>query len=297
MISGILSGCGNADNASKELETTQAEEPETIQTEGYEIMEEPEIEESNQTLSERVGGKLYVGDEFTFGTYEQDNDFTNGAEDIEWIVLEKTGDNTYLCISKYVLDAQPFHNEPYYGDDYWSNDDDIVYNNWGTSDIRVWLNNDFYKTAFTSQEQENIVTTNNRVYVYKTTKDNDLSVENYSDNVCLLNWGQLDEYPGCVKVTEYAKAQGAPFIDDGTREHENCAETWILMSMDVDANRQYIEIHSNDNLGLSIVEGSRGITLTPAAYNHNNNDVRSQRGHNDGELEGIRPVITVTLEK
>lgn len=45
-----------------------------------------------------------VGEYVTFGHYEQDNDESNGKEDIEWLVLEKEDDKV-LVISKYVLNA------------------------------------------------------------------------------------------------------------------------------------------------------------------------------------------------
>lgn len=43
-----------------------------------------------------------VGDIFKFGSYEQDNDTSNGKEDIEWLVLE-VKDGKALLISKYAL--------------------------------------------------------------------------------------------------------------------------------------------------------------------------------------------------
>ena len=47
--------------------------------------------------------KVYV----TFGSYEQDNDLTNGKEDIEWLVLARD-ENKALLISRYSLDNQPY---------------------------------------------------------------------------------------------------------------------------------------------------------------------------------------------
>ncbi len=316
LMSGVLSGCGNSmvsvgtsevKTTSEPIQNLKEQEPEP--TEMVEATTEPIIEETKQTLSERVGGKLYIGDEFTFGTYEQDNDLENGAEDIEWIVLEKTGKDTYLCISKYVLDAQPFHNESKNGCD----DAGMPCNDWGISSIRTWLNNDFFNTAFTSEDQGNITDTVNRVYVWQSIKDNDLSSKSYSDKVCLINYGQLDEFPGCVKVTEYAKAQGASVEDDGTREHENCSKKWWLMSMNVDSVRESIEYHQKfvedynashwwsweqadeydsgpAHYGYSAVEGSRGTTLAVATYGH----TVYLNGRPD-EVVGVRPVITIKL--
>jgi len=45
-----------------------------------------------------------VGDIVYFGTYEQDNDTTNGKEDIKWLVLAKEN-NRVLVISDKALDS------------------------------------------------------------------------------------------------------------------------------------------------------------------------------------------------
>ena len=50
------------------------------------------------------------GDCVIFGHYEQDNNTSNGKEDIEWLVLEKEADRM-LVISRYVLDAMPYKKE------------------------------------------------------------------------------------------------------------------------------------------------------------------------------------------
>lgn len=50
---------------------------------------------------------LKVGDTFTFGHYEQDNNSSNGKEPIEWLVLDRKG-NEVLVISKYCLDSKPY---------------------------------------------------------------------------------------------------------------------------------------------------------------------------------------------
>ena len=80
-----------------------------------------------------------------FGTYEQDNNFTNGKEKIEWIVLDKK-DGKALIISKYVLDCQPYNTQ----------------NNkvtWETCTLRNWLNTTFYTSAFKTNQQSMIATT------------------------------------------------------------------------------------------------------------------------------------------
>ena len=89
---------------------------------------------------------LQVGDEFTFGTYEQDNDPENGWEPIEWQVLAAEEDRI-LVISKYGLDNKPF------------SDIDNAGKIWETSGLRAWLNGAFYENVFSPEEKEQIAVT------------------------------------------------------------------------------------------------------------------------------------------
>lgn len=304
-LSVFSSACGNTKNNTDTQPDTRVEETQEFTiTEESTIAEQSEIPEEYQALPERLGGKLYVGDEFTFGTYEQDNNLENGAEDIEWIVLEKRGDNSYLCISKYVLDAQHF---VVYSDNNKPSDWEKmgkVSSDWGNSDVRVWLNNDFYNTAFTAEDKNYIVDTTNQVYLWASYDAEKMSLVKYTDKVCLINWNQLEEFPGCVKVTEYAKTQGAPFIDDGTREHENCSDGWCMMSVDVDRNKEWIEIKNSREYSDGFVVGARDTTLGVAEYKHDylslfsTYDYTVRSDYNSSKYKsGVRPVITITLEE
>ena len=86
-----------------------------------------------------------VGNTVTFGHYEQDCIEYNGAEEIEWLVLD-VQDNKALLLSKYLLDAQPYHTSR-------------VRITWENCSLRAWLNNQFLNQAFTSAEQAAILTT------------------------------------------------------------------------------------------------------------------------------------------
>lgn len=81
-----------------------------------------------------------VGEYITFGKYEQDNDTSNGAEDIEWLVLEIKNDKA-LVVSRYGLDSKSYH-------DAWVNV------TWETSSLRKWLNSEFIDTAFSEKDKE-----------------------------------------------------------------------------------------------------------------------------------------------
>lgn len=86
-----------------------------------------------------------VGDEVKFGAYEQDNNPSNGKEEIEWEVLEKK-DNQILVISKKALDVQ----------EYW---DSFENTDWEASEMRKWLNESFFQNAFSQYHQSLIMDT------------------------------------------------------------------------------------------------------------------------------------------
>ncbi len=81
-----------------------------------------------------------------FGTYEQDNDLTNGAEPIEWIVLEREEDGSMLLIARLGLDCMQYHEKQ-------------AEVTWETCSLRSWLNEEFYNTAFTEEEKKQILVT------------------------------------------------------------------------------------------------------------------------------------------
>ena len=81
---------------------------------------EPDSTNSNQTQptlstppaeTSRNRPSVSVNDILTFGRYEQDGIRGNGAEDIEWLVLDVQG-NKALLLSRYALDSQPYNKKP-----------------------------------------------------------------------------------------------------------------------------------------------------------------------------------------
>lgn len=80
-----------------------------------------------------------VGDVVEFGSYEQDGDTSNGKEPIEWRVLAVEGNRAYV-VSQKALDAHVF------------NEDEEDGNDWSSSGLKKWLENDFASQAFTSDE-------------------------------------------------------------------------------------------------------------------------------------------------
>lgn len=119
-----------------------------------------------------------VGDIVYFGSYEQDNDLENGTEPVEWYVLDKTdGEATLLAV--YLLDCQPYHEA----------DENIT---WENCDLRGWLNDEFYNTAFSKEEQAvivdaKVVNENNPLFDTK-------GGHNTTDKVWLLSLGEIEKY-------------------------------------------------------------------------------------------------------
>ena len=158
---------------------------------------QPEAPENTAAPESESAGTAF-GSVITFGTYEQDNDTSNGAEPVEWIVLEDTGDSL-LVISRYCLECRPFHDV----------NEEVT---WETSSLRAWLNDAFYYTAFTDEEQAGILLTTLPPYT-------DGAPET-QDKVFILSYAEVDKYwpwpdtdARCARPTAYALAQGCYFFN------------------------------------------------------------------------------------
>lgn len=140
---------------------------------------------------------IKIGDILYFGSYEQDNDFTNGTEPIEWVVLD-IQDNKAFVISKYGLDGNVFNTEE-------------VSVTWETCTLRTWLNDVFFNSAFSPAEQtliaESLVTADKNPK-YGTPPGNDTI-----DRVFLLSVLEAEKYyhtnqKRVCTPTAYAVANG-----------------------------------------------------------------------------------------
>lgn len=100
--------------------------------------------EKLQSIKPLLLAKANPGDTVLFGEYEQDNNTSNGKEDVEWLVLE-VKDGKALVVSKYALDCKQYN----------TSNTDVT---WETCTLRKWLNNDFINAAFSSYEKAMIPT-------------------------------------------------------------------------------------------------------------------------------------------
>lgn len=154
-----------------------------------------------ETTKPQTKPSLSVGDTVIFGSYEQDNRTSNGAEPVEWLVLDVEGDQA-LLLSRYALDSQSYHRAPV----------DVT---WENSSLREWLNSDFLNTAFTSAEQKFILMTqvdNSKAQgnaIWQTESGN-----HTNDYVFLLSYSETEKYfhthsARVCSPTSYAQMMGA----------------------------------------------------------------------------------------
>ena len=156
---------------------------------------------------------IKVGDVVNFGHYEQDNNYNNGSEPIQWRVLDiDYNSGRALLLSVYGLETMAYH---------W----DAAPVTWENSSLRQYLNSNFYKGVFSDTERPQIEKTRNSnppSPSYGTYGGNDTF-----DYVFLLSINEARYYfpsEGSRKAspTQLARAHGAY----GTAD-VNCAWWWL----------------------------------------------------------------------
>lgn len=121
-----------------------------------------------------------VGDNVIWGSYEQDTSSSNGTEDIEWLVLDKTSDKL-LLISEYALDCIPYNNE----------DMNVT---WETSTLRKWLNEEFLNTAFSNDELDLIAKTTVKTAISKSIYEDKKTIFETQDQIFVLSGQEANKY-------------------------------------------------------------------------------------------------------
>ena len=166
----LLSGCAQQSTESTEATTVAAVEAEVLETVALKDAE--------------------IGDIVQMGTYEQDGD-PETEDPICWDVLDKDG-NAVLLISHDVIAYQRFS-------------DNLKCVIWEDSEIRTWLNQEFYAEAFDETEQasirettlENLSTVGFAAHV---DPSGDVQVResrpDTKDKIFLLSWKEAEQYYG-----------------------------------------------------------------------------------------------------
>ena len=204
-------------------------------------------------------------------SYQDDNGYTPNNiywfrfEPVEWIILDSQ-EKILLCAS--IIDSQPINNylNKYYGNveqTHWAAD-------YTQSNIRVWLNNDFYNTAFNEDEKNNIIesTLDNTSEPYfsnaSSTTDKVFLIScsetlnnNYGFNAdsCYCDKGRMR------KGSDYAKCQGLCVYSSTTNDYDGNSWWWTRTPEDT----TYVWTINNMGSGASYARASNTFTgVVPA---------------------------------
>ena len=167
----------------------------------------------------RYGKILYlkdickVGAYVKFGKYEQDNNLSNGKEDIEWLVLD-VKDEKALVISKFSLDWQPYYTIPGATSTAFMTNSETV--TWENSILRKWLNNNFLNAAFSEKEKMLILAAT--LSDNKNPEYNIDSGDVIMDKIFLLSMVEVDKYfkntyARICKPTMFVEANGTDYFE------------------------------------------------------------------------------------
>lgn len=177
---------------------------------------QPEPDSDVDKLSERT---WKVGDELQFGCYYQEN--AEKMDPITWYVLGDYDDDMIWLMSKDILDAKPYCDDPAIGPERIC---------WANSSLRQWLNTSFLETAFNEAEQKVLVKADNLgmdLEIPEVGPDTEdlVSILNDNDLSILEDYGSLTKRLMPAKVTPYAYSQGA------YRDQETQTGIWRLCSL------------------------------------------------------------------
>ena len=252
-----------------------------------ETEQKPQVEalafaETDGKGSRKAIAEAQIGDIIRFGCYEQDDNAGNGAEDIEWYVLDILKDEMTL-LSVNILDAYVF-----------SSEQKAV--TWKDSELRKWLNEAFYETAFNDTEQTNIL---------MTTLEND-NGEDTEDQVYLLSHREFLAYFGVgadalmkmpsTKENEIQNLKNLENLD--SRIFARGTQTALangLWSWTEETTLEYIKFL---NVDYSSANGNSSWWLRTAVEDGPSAHTITANGDVDNtqyvdSIEGVRPVIKI----
>jgi len=209
----------------------------------------------NQTSENIQIENLALGNIVTLGNYEQDGNLENGAEPIEWDVIYEN-DYYFILLSHYILDATAYSVNR--GTENWSVD-----GAWENSNVRSFLNDNFYNKAFTDNEKKIIepstgdgIITDNVFLLTPSELPLYFDVEEWggpapamssaplycgSSIVCgatpyisgvhsTKKRGELDAEGDNLDIFDIDKPSGRNtyYVENARPEYQHCAATWML---------------------------------------------------------------------
>lgn len=229
----------------------------------------------------KVSAAVVYGNKYEF---MDENEINEGetyyfkVEPIKWRMIGRVdlaaGNIEVYLLSDLILDGMEFC-EDYIIDDAdgeWYNTESGTYaNNWAYSKVRKWLNDDFYKVAFTAEEKERLVARN--------TADicSEYNPEDATENVFTLTYAQAVLLGDTkAQVSDYARCRNT-FISIYPQFYGN-GRWWLCTP----GNKSYRMAYASDYNTVSSIGA----------------DVISGSGESVGlECMGVRPAICITLTK
>ncbi|MDO4901623.1 DUF6273 domain-containing protein [Actinomyces sp.] len=187
------------------------------------------------------------GEVIELGVYEQDGDAADGAEPIQWFVLDRL-DNRLLLLSVDCLASRPYNAESF------------AAVTWEHSDLRRWLNDAFLDTAFTAAEQQLISPAQLR--------NDDQSIvgisggQDTTDRVFVLSQTEAliylhddadRDYFGRAAVSTYA-ATGTLHVDE-----EGLADWWLRSPGGYEYTAQYVRTNGETAVSGAYVDAEYGV--------------------------------------
>ncbi len=206
---------------------------------------------------------VYNNEKYTFddGTsIINGNEYWFKVEPIQWNIINNS-DGSYYLLSSYLLDAHRFY-ENYENRTIENNI--VLPNNYKYSDIRNWLNEEFYATAFTGNNEfikETSIVNDKLDKVFLPTKDDYINANYGFDSD--INESSITR---TSKTTDYARVRGA----------------WYNTTSNLKYNGSYWTSSSTDEYSY-------------CAWNVNSSGYLSKYAV-DGSSHSIRPAIQITLK-
>ena len=173
----------------------------------------------------KVYGETYtVNDKFSNGDQILDGEvYWFKYEPITWKILS-VNDGDYFLLSEYVLGTHQYSTTSI---DRTINNTTISPNNYQYSEVRRWLNDEFYKDVFLFNDKYTVSTTVSNIAPTTDNKDNPYVCENTYDKVYLLSYQdcynmdtKTETHEACearmCQPTDYAKATGCHYTSNGS---------------------------------------------------------------------------------
>lgn len=210
--------------------------------------------DSKQFLSEIKLFGLETGDTVTLGSYYQSN--ANTPEPLAWTVLE-SGEDYVLLITEKVVEVKKYNNT-------------LTSVTWATSDLRKFLNVEFYSRAFSDAERALILST------HLVTDDNvsqgTIGGEDTDDLVFILSAEETERLLAGKSYavgycTEYVRARG---VYENPTEKDGSCMYWLRSAGSSQSNAVKVDYDGSINL--------KGANVDYSKY-------------------GVRPVIRIKITK